>query len=196
MTGWLLETLFWTAILIGFVLCVRRPVARWFGPQIAYALWLIPALRLILPPIELPASMAPAVAAVPAAAIDEAALRELEAALALGALQQPAAQQAETTSFWASLDWTVLFEAAFAIWLIGAGLFLILRFSAYFRLRDDLLHDGREVGRDGKVRLIETPGTTAPLAFGVIDKVIALPLGFMAQPDRTCLLYTSDAADE
>ena len=45
MTQWMLETLLWTAVLIAFVLLVRRPVARHFGPQIAYALWALPALH-------------------------------------------------------------------------------------------------------------------------------------------------------
>lgn len=57
MTHWMMETLVWTAVLIAFVLLVRRPVSRSFGPQIAYALWALPALRLVLPPLELPAWM-------------------------------------------------------------------------------------------------------------------------------------------
>ena len=60
MTSWLLETLAWTAALIAIVLLLRRPVTRWFGPQFAYALWALPALRLLMPPIELPAWMKPA----------------------------------------------------------------------------------------------------------------------------------------
>ncbi|MEO0591752.1 MAG: M56 family metallopeptidase, partial [Pseudomonadota bacterium] len=39
-------------------------------------------------------------------------------------------------------------------------------------------------GPFGTIRLIETPGTTAPLAFGVLKPVIALPPGFMARVDR------------
>ena len=70
MTAWLIETLVWTAVLIAAVLFVRRPVARWFGPQVAYALWALPVLRLILPPIELPAWMAPVQASEPAQGSD------------------------------------------------------------------------------------------------------------------------------
>ena len=71
MTAWLLETLVWTAVLIALVLMVRRPVARWFGPQVAYALWALPVLRLALPPIELPAWMAPASDTAPGALSDQ-----------------------------------------------------------------------------------------------------------------------------
>jgi len=59
MTDWLFDTLLWTAALIGLVLLIRRPVARWLGPQTAYALWAIPAIRLILPPLQLPSWLAP-----------------------------------------------------------------------------------------------------------------------------------------
>ena len=63
---WLLDTLVWTGALIALVLVLRRPVARQFGPRTAYALWILPLLRLILPPLVLPA---PAVETVPAASV-------------------------------------------------------------------------------------------------------------------------------
>jgi len=197
MTSWLLETLAWTAVLIAAVLVLRRPVSRWFGPQIAYALWAIPALRLILPPIELPAWMAPAEPAEAAGSGAEIALLDpafpvathdgaagIEAAPV--ALQTGPATPATPLPF---LDFATLIEVGILAWLAGAAIFLYLRFSAYFRLRAELLEDAHEVGRDslanGKVvRLVETPGTEAPLAFGVFDKVIALPIGFLAHHDR------------
>ena len=39
---------------VALVLLLRRPVARHFGPEAAYALWAVPAARLILPPLTLP----------------------------------------------------------------------------------------------------------------------------------------------
>src|SRR5690348_3834671 len=59
MTAWLSDTLLYTGALIALVLLVRRPFARVFGAQLGYALWALPLLRLLLPPIELPASLAP-----------------------------------------------------------------------------------------------------------------------------------------
>ena len=47
------ETLAWTGALIALVLVLRRPVTRHFGANAAYALWLLPFLRLMLPPIAL-----------------------------------------------------------------------------------------------------------------------------------------------
>jgi len=190
---YLLDTLLWTAVLIAAVLVLRRPVARWFGPQIAYALWAIPALRLLLPPIELPAWMNPAPAQItqitilnpdtPVATINgPAGFGEA----APGALQSPANPVANTpVTPMTELAMGPILEAVVAVWCIGAVTFLALRFSAYFKLRKQLLDGAVDVGRDGAVRLIETPATSAPLAFGVLDKVIALPTGFLAQPDRT-----------
>ena len=189
MTQWMLETLLWTAVLIAFVLLVRRPAARHFGPQIAYALWALPALRLFLPPIELPAWMR-----VSEPVLAEPTVQVVEAppvTSTLAPLEETSVAAAPSTEVVspllaqpAAFDFSQLVTPALAVWLVGAAVFLALRFSAYFRLRDELLEDAREMGRCGKVRLVETPGTNAPLAFGVIDKVIALPDGFLAQPDR------------
>ncbi|HEY7005623.1 MAG TPA: M56 family metallopeptidase, partial [Sphingomicrobium sp.] len=51
MIDWLTGTFLATSLLMAFVLLVREPVRRQFGPSAAYGLWLIPALRLMLPPM-------------------------------------------------------------------------------------------------------------------------------------------------
>ncbi|MDJ0920301.1 MAG: M56 family metallopeptidase [Henriciella sp.] len=38
-------------ILVAFVLLIRRPFARHFGPKAAYALWLLPLARFVMPPL-------------------------------------------------------------------------------------------------------------------------------------------------
>ncbi|MEM7005802.1 MAG: M56 family metallopeptidase [Pseudomonadota bacterium] len=45
------QTTLAVTFLIGLVLLVRRPFARHFGAKAAYALWAIPAIRLVLPPL-------------------------------------------------------------------------------------------------------------------------------------------------
>ena len=188
MTDWLFDTLLWTAALIALVLLVRRPVARWFGPQMAYALWALPVMRLFLPPIQLPAWLAPMRESAPEQqattllihdpatpfATHEAVAGSMEAA------SGPASPFTPLTLI-ESGPWL---EIGLVAWLAGAAIFLYLRFAAYFRLRAELLDNAREVGKSGRIRLVETSGTEAPLAFGVIDPVIAVPQGFMAQPDR------------
>ena len=51
MTPWLVQTLVGTTLAMLGVLALRAPVARLFGARVAYALWLLPALRLVLPPL-------------------------------------------------------------------------------------------------------------------------------------------------
>lgn len=167
MTSWLMDTLLYTGVLIALVLVLRRPVARQFGPRIAYALWALPALRLVLPPVVLPASMAP---------VEPVASGG--AALALAAYA-PAAQVAAREPAFAISDLLL------PLWLGGAALFLAWRIATYLRMRRELLAWARPVGEVGRIRLIETPAVDSPVAFGVIDPVIALPPRFMAMEDRS-----------
>jgi len=178
MTDWLMDTLLWTAALIAVVLVLRRPVAKWFGPHAAYALWALPVARLLLPPIELPAwlNTAPAENSLS----DVVTFTIIESTAPIATLGPDTAAPLEA----AQIAPLPMLEIGIAAWLIGAATFLFLRFRAYFQLRHDLLDEAREVGRDGRIRLLESPNTNAPLAFGVIDPVIALPVGFMAQHDR------------
>jgi beta-lactamase regulating signal transducer with metallopeptidase domain len=183
----LLETLVWTGVLIAMVLLLRRPVTRKLGAEAAYMLWALPLLRLVLPPITLPAWMAPrdevaepTVLAVP----DQAQVVEWTTVATAPVAPAPEAGF-DLLTLLASMPWV---ELALLVWLGGAGVFLWQRFGSYFALRAELLAEAREVGRApgllGKVRLIETPATAAPLAMGVLDPVIALPPGFMALHDR------------
>lgn len=197
MSAVLVQTLVWTGVLIAAVLVLRRPVARHLGPEAAYALWALPAARLVLPPLTLPAWMAPRIAApAPAepavllssapAPADDAPWQAVAAAApaALAAPGEPAGF--DLVAFLA--DWPVL-EALLLVWLAGAGVFLWARFAAYFALRGEMLAEAREVGRVkgllGEVRLVETPATSTPLAMGVLNPMIALPPGFLALHDRT-----------
>jgi beta-lactamase regulating signal transducer with metallopeptidase domain len=168
MTAWLTDTLLYTGLLIALVLLVRRPFSRWFGPQFAYALWALPALRLLLPPIELPAAMAPE-----QAQLSDQALR----VLAMSVQDSPAAAPTPAP-LWERADvWL-------ALWLGSAALFLAWRMICYRRMRRELLAQARPVGEVGRIRLVETPGVSSPVAFGVRDKVVVLPPNFMAMEDR------------
>ena len=157
---WLVDTLIATGALIALVLVLRRPVARWFGPGMAYALWALPLLRLILPPLVLPSKPAPVLVEVTATTVD---LVGIPAAAATPALTLP--------------------QAALALWLAGALAYLVWRGWGYAAMRRTLLAGARPVGQAGTVRLIETPAAPGPIAFGVFDPVIALPPGFMVMPD-------------
>ena len=57
---WGLQTGLVVSLLIGLVLIIRRPFARYFGAGAAYALWLLPAIRLFLPTMTVPFLRRPA----------------------------------------------------------------------------------------------------------------------------------------
>ena len=166
---WAFDTLLYTGGLIALVLVLRRPVAKYFGAELAYSLWALPLLRLVLPPITLPAWMAPAP--------EEPATQYETVAYIIGDL--PAAEETPAQSF--EFLWQ---ETAIALWLLGAVAFLAWRTYGYLKMRNLLLRDAHEVGREGRIRFVETPDVDAPIAFGVIDKVIALPPGFIMLLDR------------
>jgi len=179
MTQYLLDTLVWTGALIALVLLLRRPVARHFGAQAAYALWALPLLRLAIPPIILPAWLGPA-EAVPSPSVamvsTEAAARP---AAELSAHADGLATPVATLP--SPIDWLT---PLLVLWLAGAAIFVVRRFALYFAMRSELLAGAKPVGEAGRVRLVETPATLGPVAFGVFDPVVALPEGFMAQHDR------------
>lgn len=57
---WGLQTGLVVSCLIGLVLIIRRPFARYFGAGAAYALWALPVLRLFMPTITVPFLRRPA----------------------------------------------------------------------------------------------------------------------------------------
>lgn len=201
MIEWLTDTLAMTALLMGLVLLVRRPVARWFGPAAAYALWALPMIRLILPPLAMPRGVIPKLSvdiepitasAVPAVVpVDTAAVEApLHAAVPMA---EPAAQTLAATApgvvpgvtsvdpgLLAHVPWGALL---LAVWLGGALFFMASRIWNYRLMRREILAEARVVARSGDIRIVESPAASAPLAFGVFDKVVALPRGFLASAD-------------
>lgn len=187
MSDFLIDTLVWTGALLALVLLIRRPVASIFGPKAAYALWALPMARLLLPPLVLPAWMAPATAPAGGMAVDRAATVAGGASAApisegpIGLANAGIAPEPALFEVLGGIDWTAIL---LPIWLAGAALFLVRRYALYFEMRRDLLAQARPMGEAGRVRLVETPAADGPVAFGVLDQVIALPMGFMSGHDR------------
>ena len=178
--GFLFDTLMWTGALIALVLLLRRPVARHFGAGAAYALWFLPLARLILPPVTLPGWMRPALSdTAPVADTATAAALVSEGAEALGQGEMGA------TLAPVPMDSPIdLLSPLVVLWLVGAAIFMGRRFWLYAQLRRELLENARPVGEVDDIRMIETTAISGPMAFGVFDKVIALPDGFMASRER------------
>ena len=178
----LLDTLVWTGVLIGVALLLRRPVAKYLGAGAAYALWFLPLIRMLFPPVTLPAWMRPDLsgggdAGSEVIAADLAFAPSAESGFSYSEFVSPAGT--------APLDTPIdLLTPLVIVWLVGAAIFMGRRFWLYGELRRELLEDARPVGEVGPIRLIETTAISGPMAFGVFDKVVALPDGFMASRER------------
>ena len=163
MIDWLTDTLLATSLLMALVLLVREPVRRHFGPAVAYGLWLIPALRLIVPPLTRTVERTVA-AAEPAAA-----------PLVTG-LQQPAKLLAAEPGLIEQFGgWETL---AVSAWLAGAAAMLFFGFLIYSRQRRDVLRESVQLARLGSIRILRSTAVRGPIAFGIVDRVIALPIDF------------------
>jgi len=172
--SWAVDTFLYTGVLIAAVLILRRPVAKAFGPRIAYALWLLPLARFVLPPVVLPAWMKP-VEAAPAIEGTPMVFETVE-----GTVVESAPDIATS-----AIPYDLLLNVGVAFWLIGAAAFLAWRIGCYRAMTRHLLESAVPVGDAGPVRLVETAAVAAPVAFGVRERVIALPPGFMANEDVT-----------
>jgi len=167
MIGWTIEALVASTLLMLIVLALRGPVARRFGAQAAYLLWLLPALRMILP--RVPETAVP-VQAMPVH-ID---IARLIAAAALRAHEAPAATAASPASQIA-VDWL---SVGLILWLGGALSYLAWQLGRHHRFMAVALeHADRGFLRGGiKVRL--SPVVAGPLAAGIFHRHILLPEDF------------------
>lgn len=158
------ETMAMTALLLAVVLLLRRPVAAWFGPRLAYALWLIPALRLVLPPLPggeqvVRAEMAPD--GLPVLLVGETAAAPLVAS---------------------STDW--LATAAMllpALWLMGAVALLGHAMWHHLRWHRRLLREGTALDPVDGIAVVMSDAVDGPVATGLIRRTIAVPTDFFAR---------------
>lgn len=160
---WIWDTMFSMTLLMLLVLAIRKPVAHFFGARIAYLLWILPLARLFMPTLtlEAPAEVEPMAALVPSYAGSDMVAAVPAQSSAFGAL--------------ASLDWAMI---ALILWLGGAGLLFISKLASYLQFREDIVADGRLVGRHGNIKILETAAVGGPLAFGLFEKYIAVPTNF------------------
>lgn len=165
MIAWALETIVASSLLMLVVLALRGPVAQHFGPRIAYALWLLPALRMVLPP--LPAEVAPApLAAIP----DVMHVEQLLAAATLLTSPTPAVAAVDQ-----AIDWPQWLLAA---WVAGALVFFaahLLRYRLFVRRTFADATQLPRLDRDG-IEVCASPHAGGPFAAGIFLKSIVLPM--------------------
>ncbi len=160
--GWLVDTLIATSLLCLLVLAIRRSVAQHFGPHIAYALWLIPALRMILPPLPQVYTLSSPFTAAPSSA----------AAVIIDA---PIAAMAPTmgeSALALAIAWLPML--LLGIWFAGALAMLGWQALVHRRLAGALAH-AELVEIIGNVRVYRSDAVGGPLSFGLLEPVIMLP---------------------
>ena len=147
---WVLDTLMTVTVLMAAILLIRRPVARIFGAGVAYALWLIPAARLLMPSL--------AGEAVPVGSTVHGIGDVVRESILTGAVTTEPATTAIVAG--PSIDFAAL---GVTIWLGGAALFFIIHMIRYASMRDDLLSDATEIAVIDGVSVVasdQVAGTT------------------------------------
>lgn len=197
MSGWLGETLAATGFLLALVLWLRRPAARLFGARVAYALWALPALRMLLPPlpgvhrivvpaavIHLPTHGSAATVAV--GLVNPATLPPGEQ-LALPGLAPHGLAGLRTAAGAARLHEVGidLSSLLLGIWLIGVLALLAWQAIRFRRFVRRALRNATPIGRAAGTTILIGPGVGGPVATGILRRRILLPADFAARYSRT-----------
>lgn len=198
MIAWLIETLVATTLLMLLVLAIRKPVARQFGPNIAYALWVLPVLRLLIPPLPGAWQFTSLIAPLTQGAQDApgVAMGVLNADQTPQAIIDSAVLQAQVELAGRHADLALVPPTPVAdgpsvvllvigLWVAGALAFLAWHLIAHRRFCAGLMRRARvqRTVADGRVRVIETDAATGPLAFGIWRKYVAFPRDFAERYD-------------
>jgi bla regulator protein blaR1 len=168
MGAWLFDTIMVTTLLMVAVLMVRRTVAENFGPGVAYALWLIPAARVLMPTLE-----GPAVATLES----NFAVHDTVRDAVLTGISAPQSVAA-TTSHMAALPSVDYVALGVTLWLGGAVLLFIVQMIRYATMRDDLLSEATDIAYVDGIRIVASDQVAGPLAFGLFKRTIAVPVNF------------------
>ncbi len=171
MIAWAVEAVVASTALMLLVMILRRPVAEHFGAQAAYALWALPALRMVLPPMTIGlGASAPMLAVEPVSGSISDVVRN---SIVTGSGAAHAAAVVPASDNLGSAGWMAV---AVLIWLVGAGLFLLGHVWGYRRFRAHLLSGATAMGEVAPgVALLASPSATGPMAFGLRQRLIVFP---------------------
>lgn len=157
LAGWAATATIASGLLMALVLLIRVPVRRAFGPQVAYALWALPLLRLLLPPLP--------------AAWWAGAANPIERAGDVLVLIVPSDMAATTAWSWPSLA-TVLI----AIWLVGAAAFLLFHIARHVAFCRRIKARAVSIEQVAGAWVVVSDGASGPLAFGIWRRYVAFPI--------------------
>ena len=175
-SAWLVEALIGASLLMLLVLAVRRPVARLWGAHFAYALWALPALRMVMPAIPGWQSLyVPVAAAQPDGHMALARMPPADAAAYAQPLPQQLPMPAESGLV---ADWPALL---LALWAAGSLTFLAIQWARHLRFVGGAVREGRVLSRHGGVEVIVSDLVPGPMAAGIIRRRILLPADFLSR---------------
>ena len=166
MIAWAIEALVASALLMAVVLVIRAPVRRQFGPGIAYALWALPAIRLLLPPLPQLHSAAPQL------------LNRASHTVTIYVIEPLGGSAAAPTSLYSSLG-----MALAVLWGVGAAAFLAWHALGHWRFCRRMIDQSISTERAGDIEVIETSAASGPLAFGIFRRYVAFPRDFAERYD-------------
>lgn len=167
---WAIESLIASALMMALVLIAREPVRRWFGSPLAYALWALPAIRLVLPP--LPAFGGGMLAA---------PIGQVGGAVLVRGIAAPSAVAGSDRS-------AVALLVAVLVWVCGALAFLAFHLFGHFRFCRRIVSQATVEARDGGIRIVTSRAAPGPLAFGLWRRFVALPVEAGDSEERSLVL--------
>ncbi len=170
---WMGGALAASTLLMLAVLLLRGHVARLFGAKIAYALWLLPALRMILPPI--PGEWALFGSNMVFDPPRMIAVAPLSAAIAAPTPLPMAVPAAVPMAAAAPIDW---FSIALWAWALGAAGYFAFQIICYRLFIGRALRDATLLTRAAGISVYQSPHVMSPMAAGVIHRRILLPADF------------------
>jgi len=183
MMEWVIGTGVAVSLLIVLVLIVRRPFARMFGARAAYALWLLPFIRLVMPEVTIPRIF-------PQFANSPAPETSLPSDIVLTP-EMIATLQTDPT-FMSQVE-PYMLPAALGIWALGAIGFFLFHWVAQASLMDRLTYESEpaSVLRNEVISAAQAVGLkrvpqvrisdekAGPLVAGFLRPIVILPDNFM-----------------
>lgn len=153
-------------VLLPLLLCARTIVCR-YRAKSCYLLWLLLALRLLIP-VEVPLPSAPVTVEVPAVVL-EAPKQEQSANVSLSPVQthpQPTLVEPSISAV----------EVAALVWVLGAAVVLCFQCECYYTASRRLLNGAQERGEDRL--LLAQMGSTLPVLRADVDTPMTLGLRY------------------
>jgi len=209
---WIVQTLIASTLLMAIVLMLRAPVTRAFGARAAYALWLLPVLRMILPPLpgwrmltipvvywapghKTVGLVDPATAAQLAHAVVRSEHMRIAAHFAPIAPQVPVQMivAPEPAPLLSGIGWTGLL---LAVWLGGAIVWFGWQMVRYRAFLAQAMREARPLTRECGIDVLLSERVDGPVAAGIVKRRIFLPGDFMARytPEERRLALVHEAA--